>query len=103
MERIGLIPEIISRYHSYYFNHIFSGVLGYSAGYYSYIWSAILDADAFKYFNDSGDLFNKEIASNYREYILGLSGTEDASESYRKFRGQDPIIEPLLIRTGLIR
>ena len=101
MEKIGLIPEIIPRYNSYYFNHIFSGVVGYSSGYYSYIWAAILDADAFQYFKDSGDLFNKEIAAKYREYALGLSGTEDAAEIYRKFRGKDPEIEALLIRRGL--
>ena len=99
MERIGLIPEIIPRYNSYYFNHIFAG--GYASGYYSYIWSAILDSDAFQYFKDSGDLFNKEIAAEYRKYALGLSGTEDAAEIYRKFRGTDPKIEPLLIKRGL--
>ena len=99
MEKIGLIPEIIPRYNSYYFNHIFSG--GYSSGYYSYIWSEILDSDAFQYFKDSGDLFNKEIAAKYRKYALGLSGTEDAAEIYRKFRGKDPEIEPLLIKRGL--
>ena len=101
MEKIGLIPEIIPRYNSYYFNHIFSSVIGYSSGYYSYIWAAILDADAFQYFKDSGDLFNKEIAAKYRKYALGLSGTEDAAETYRKFRGKDPEIEPLLVRKGL--
>ena len=101
MEKIGLIPEIISRYNSYYFNHIFSGVIGYSSGYYSYIYSEILDADGFQYFKDSGDIFNKEIAAKYRKYALGLSGTEDAAETYRKFRGTDPKIEPLLIKRGL--
>ena len=99
MENIGLIPEIIPRYNSYYFNHIFAG--GYSSGYYSYIWAAILDSDAFQYFKDSGDLFNKEIAAKYRKYALGLSGTEDAAGIYRKFRGKDPEIEPLLIKRGL--
>ncbi len=101
MQKIGLIQEIIPRYNSYYFNHVFSSVVGYSSGYYSYIWAAILDADAFQYFKDSGDLFNKEIAAKYRKYALGLSGTEDAAEIYRKFRGKDPEIEPLLIRRGL--
>lgn len=99
LKRIGLIPEIVTRYRSPYFNHVFSW--GYSAGYYSYIWSAVLDADAFQYFKDSGDIFNKEIAIKYRKYVLGLSGTEDAAETYRKFRGKDPEIEPLLIRRGL--
>lgn len=101
MKKIGLIPEIVPRYNSYYFNHIFSSVVGYSSGYYSYIWAAILDADAFQYFKDSGDLFNKEIAAKYRKYALGLSGTENAAETYRKFRGKDPEIEPLLVRKGL--
>jgi peptidyl-dipeptidase Dcp len=100
MVRIGLISEIIPRYNSYYFKHVFSG-WAYSAGYYSYKWSAILDADAFQYFKDSGDLFNKEIAAKFRKYVLGLSGTEDAAEIYLKFRGKDPEIEPLLIRRGL--
>ena len=99
MKKIGLIPEIVPRYNSYYFNHIFSG--GYSSGYYSYIYAAILDSDAFQYFKDSGDIFNKEIAEKYRQYILGISGTEDAAETYRKFRGTDPKIEPLLIKRGL--
>jgi len=101
MEKIGLIPEINPRYNSYYFNHIFSSVIGYSAGYFTYIAAEVLDADAFQYFKDSGDLFNKEIAEKYRKYILGLSGTEDAAEIYRKFRGQDASIEPLLLRRGL--
>jgi len=101
MENIGLIREIIPRYNIYYFNHVFSSVIGYSSGYYSYIWAAILDSDAFQYFKDSGDLFNKEIAAKYRTYALGISGSEDAAETYRKFRGTDPSIEPLLIKRGL--
>ena len=101
MEKLELIPEIIPRYNSYYFNHVFSSVVGYSSGYYSYVWSEILESDAFQYFKDSGDLFNKEIAAKYRKYALELSGSEDAAESYRKFRGADPKIEPLLIKRGL--
>ncbi|MCK4894563.1 MAG: M3 family metallopeptidase, partial [Calditrichia bacterium] len=81
---MGLIPEIISRYRSPYFNHIFSG--GYSAGYYSYIWAQVLDADAFQAFKDT-NLFNQELATRFRKYVLGLSGTQDAMESYREFRG----------------
>ncbi len=101
MQKIGLIPEIIPRYNSYYFNHIFSGVIGYSSGYYSYIMSEVMASDAFQYFKDSGNIVNKDIAANYRKYILGLSGAEDAAEIYRKFRGKDPEIEPLLIKRGL--
>ncbi len=97
--KMGLMPEIISRYRSPYFNHIFSG--GYSAGYYSYIWAATLDADAFQAFKDT-DLYNPELAAKYRKYILGLSGTEDVALTYRRFRGRDAEIEPLLLRRGLL-
>jgi peptidyl-dipeptidase Dcp len=97
--KIGLIPEIISRYRSTYFNHIFAG--GYSSGYYSYIWSEVLDADAFKAFTESGDVYNQELSGKYREYILASGGTEDAMELYKKFRGSEPEIEPLLAKRGL--
>jgi len=96
---MGLIPEIISRYRSHYFNHIFSG--GYSAGYYSYVWAQVLDADAFQAFKET-DLFNPELAARFRKYVLGLSGTRDAMEIYREFRGRDPLIEPLLVKRGLM-
>lgn len=99
MSKIGLIEEIIPRYRSTYFNHIFSG--GYSAGYYSYIWSEVLDADAFKAFEESGDVYNQELASKYRKYILASGGTDDAMSLYKKFRGKEPDIESLLIRRGL--
>lgn len=99
MNRIGLIDEIIPRYKSTYFNHIWSG--GYSSGYYSYIWAEVLDADAFEYFVESGDLFNKEIAASFRENILSKGGTDEAMVLYEKFRGQEPSIEPLLKNRGL--
>ncbi len=99
MSKIRLIPEIKPRYRSTYFNHIFSG--GYSAGYYSYLWSEVLDADAFNAFVESGDVLNKELAAKYRKYILSAGGTEDAMELYKKFRGKEPSIEPLLKRRGL--
>lgn len=99
MLKIGLIDEIIPRYRSTYFNHIFSG--GYSSGYYSYIWSEVLDADAFKAFEESGDVYNQELASKYRKYILASGGTDEAMSLYKKFRGKEPDIEPLLIRRGL--
>ncbi len=96
---LGLIPEIYSRYRSTYFNHIFSG--DYSSGYYSYIWSEVLDADAFAAFVESGDVYNKVLAGRYKKYILSSGGTDDAMTLYRKFRGKDPSIEPLLLRRGL--
>lgn len=99
MNDLGLIPEIVPRYRSTYFNHIFSGE--YSSGYYSYIWSEVLDADAFAAFVESGDVYDKELASKYKKYILSSGGTDDAMTLYRKFRGKDPSIEPLLERRGL--
>jgi peptidyl-dipeptidase Dcp len=99
LEEIGLIPEIISRYRSTYFNHIFSG--GYSAGYYSYIWSEVIDSDAFKAFVDSGDIYNKNLADSYRKNVLSKGGTLEAMEMYKAFRGQEPDIEALLVKRGL--
>lgn len=98
MKNIGLTDAIIPRYRSTYFSHIFSG--GYSAGYYSYIWSEVLDSDAFDAFK-STTLFNPEKAKSFRENILEKGGTEDPAELYRKFRGADPKIEPLLKKRGL--
>lgn len=99
MNKIGLIKQIVPRYRSTYFNHIFAG--GYSAGYYSYIWSEVLDADAFAAFQESGDVYNQELANKYREFILSKGGTDDSMKLYRSFRGQDPTIEPLLVKRGL--
>lgn len=98
MDSIHLIPEIAPRYRSTYFSHIFSG--GYSAGYYVYIWAAVLDADAFASFKESGDIFNPEIAARLRE-LLTYSGSDEAMTLYKKFRGQEPSIDPLLKRKGL--
>lgn len=99
MNKIGLIPEIIPRYRSTYFAHIFGG--GYAAGYYVYIWAAVLDADAFAAFKASGDVYNQELASKFRKYCLAESGNDDGMIQYRKFRGQEPSIDPLLKRRGL--
>ena len=100
LAKIGLIPEIISRYRSPYFRHIFAG--GYSSGYYSYLWAEVLDADAFSAFVETGDIFDPATAASFRENILARGGTEDPMELYRRFRGQDPGIEPLLKRRGLM-
>ncbi len=97
-EKIGLIPEIVFRYRSTNFAHIFSG--GYSAGYYAYQWAAVLDADAFQAFKETGDIFNKDVAASYRKYILSKGGTEDPQELYKKFRGESPSPEALLKRKG---
>lgn len=99
MERIGLIPEIIPRYRSTYFAHIFAG--GYAAGYYSYLWSEVLDADAFKAFKETS-LFDRETAARYREHILERGGSRPGMELYERFRGRAPAIEPLLERRGFL-
>ena len=98
MEKIGMIPEIVPRYRSTYFNHIFNN--GYDAGYYSYIYAEVLDADAFEVFKKNG-IFDKKTAQSFRENILEKGGTEDPMILYKKFRGTEPEIEPLLKRRGL--
>ncbi len=98
LERIGLIPEIVVRYRSPYFQHIFSG--GYSAGYYSYIWSEVLDADAFQAFKEKG-IFDQETARSFRKNVLEPAGTREAMDMYRDFRGREPTVEPLLEKRGL--
>jgi len=97
--RIGLIPEIVSRYRSPYFAHVFGG--GYSAGYYSYIWAGVLDADAFQAFKETS-LFDQKTAEAYRRCILAAGGSEDEMTLYKRFRGREPKIEPLLERRGLV-
>ncbi len=99
MNKIGLISEIIPRYRSTYFAHIFDG--GYAAGYYVYIWAAVLDADAFSAFKESGNIYNPELAAKFRKYCLAESGNDEAMIQYKKFRGKEPSEEPLLIRRGL--
>lgn len=97
-EKYGLIPEIISRYKTTYFNHIFNS--GYTAGYYSYIWAEVLDADAYELFKQKG-IFDKATAESFRKNILEKGGTEDPMVLYKRFRGEEPSIEPLLKKRGL--
>lgn len=99
LEKAGLIPEIIVRYRSPYFAHVFSG--GYSSGYYSYLWAEVLDADAFQAFKETG-VFDQETAKAFREYILSKGGTEDPMQLYVKFRGKEPDVKAMLRRKGLI-
>jgi peptidyl-dipeptidase Dcp len=96
--RIRLIPEIVTRYRSPYFNHIFAG--GYASGYYSYIWAEVLDADAFQAFRENG-LFDPATAAAFRQNILSRGGSEDPMVLYKRFRGSEPKIEPLLEKRGL--
>jgi peptidyl-dipeptidase Dcp len=99
LEEWGLIGEIDPRYRSTYFAHIFSG--GYSAGYYSYIWSDVFGADAFAAFQENG-LFDPKTAKAFRKHILSSGGSDDALKLYRQFRGKDASIQPLLKSRGLI-
>lgn len=96
-EQIGLIPEIISRYRTTYFRHI---VGGYSAGYYSYLWSEVLDADTFEAFKENG-IFDAKTARSFRDNILSRGDTNDAMQMYIDFRGREPEITPLLKKRGL--
>ena len=98
MHAIGLIDEIVPRYRSTFFNHIFSG--GYSSGYYAYSWAEVLDADAFEAFVEKG-IFDQATATAFRKYILERGDSEDPMILYRKFRGADPNPEALLKRRGL--
>lgn len=99
LEEIDLMKEIVSRYKSPYFAHIFAG--GYSSGYYSYIWSAVLDSDAFAAFKEKDTLFDAATAASFRENILSKGNTDKPIDLYVKFRGQEPQIEPLLKKRGL--
>lgn len=94
LEEYGILPEIEPRYRSQYFSHIFAG--GYSAGYYAYLWSEILDADGFKAFEETGDIYDPELAAKLKKWVYESGGLREADELYRNFRGSDPTIEPLL-------
>ena len=98
-EKRGLIPQIEPRYRYPYFSHIFDG--GYSAGYYFYTWAEVLDKDVFEAFRESGDLFNKKIADDFRRKILARGGSEDGMTMYRDFRGKDPDKRAMLRSRGL--
>ena len=98
LSRIGLIPEIVVRYRSTYFNHIFNN--NYHAGYYSYLWAEVLDADAFQAFVENG-LFDQKTATAFRQNILERGGTDEPMTLYRKFRGADPDPKALLERRGI--
>lgn len=98
-ESTKLYPDVAENCMSTSFGHIFQG--GYSSGYYSYKWAEVLDADAFAYFEENG-IFNKDVATKFKEYVLSKGGTEQPMELYKKFRGQEPTPDALLKRAGLI-
>ena len=98
LSEYGLIDEIEPRYRSQYFSHTFAG--GYSAGYYAYLWSEILDADGFAAFKQAEDIFDPATAARLKKWVYEAGGLREAEELYRNFRGQDPSIEPLLEGRG---
>jgi len=100
MQKIGLIPEIIPRYRSTYFTHIFSG--GYSAGYYSYLWSEVLDSDAFQPFAEKG-IFDQATAKSFRENILSKGGSDEPMKLYIRYRGAEPNPIYLLKNRGFVK
>ncbi len=97
MEKMGMIPEIIVRYRSTFYNHIFT--TGYEAGYYSYTWSAVLDSDAYEAFRETGDIFNPEVAARYKT-LLQSGNTKDAQQLYLDFRGKEADPKYLLRNKG---
>ena len=99
LDTLGLIRQIAPRYRSTYFQHIFSG--GYSAGYYSYIWSEVLDSDAFAAFKETGNIFDPATAKSFRENILEKGGTEEPMDLYKSYRGREPDVKYLLENRGL--
>jgi peptidyl-dipeptidase Dcp len=100
LDRIGMPKEIVMRHASPHFLHVFSGE-AYSAGYYSYLWSEVLDADGFDAFKEKKDAFDPATAKRLHDYIYSAGGTRDFAQAYRMFRGRDPSIEPLLEGRGL--
>lgn len=98
LSEYGLIDEIEPRYRSQYFSHIFAG--GYSAGYYAYLWSEILDADGFAAFKQTEDIFDPETAARLKKWVYQAGGLREADDLYRNFRGQDPSIDALLKGRG---
>ncbi len=99
MQKIGLIPEIVERYRTTYFQHIFTWA--YAAGYYSYVWAQILDSDAYESFRQNG-IFDKPTAQSFRTNILEKGGSDKPMNLYKKFKGAEPSIEPYLKKNGLL-
>lgn len=99
MDKIGLISQIPPRYRSTYFSHVFGG--GYAVGYYAYVWSEVLDADAFDAFLEAGNIFDKKTADLFKNEILSKGSTSYADQLYKNFRGKDPSIDAVLKNSGM--
>jgi peptidyl-dipeptidase Dcp len=100
LERIAMPAEIVMRHRLPHFQHLFSGG-GYAAGYYSYMWSEVLDADAFAAFEETGNAFDPVMAKRLRDYVYSAGNLRDPSEAYKSFRGRLPTVEALLKKRGL--
>jgi len=100
LERIQMPAEIAMRHRLPHFQHLFAGG-GYAAGYYSYMWSEVLDADAFEAFQETGDAFDPATAQRLREFIYGAGNLRDPAEAYKAFRGRLPAVDALLKKRGL--
>jgi peptidyl-dipeptidase Dcp len=100
LARIGMPSEIVMRHRTSHFSHVFSG--GYSAGYYSYMWSEVLDADAFAAFQETGNVFDPETAKRLAQYVYGAGGLRDERDAYIAFRGKMPSVDGLLRKRGLV-
>jgi peptidyl-dipeptidase Dcp len=100
LARIGMPSEIVMRHRTPHFNHIFAG--GYSAGYYSYLWSEVLDADAFAAFEEAGDIFDAETAERLKRFVYAAGGSRKEEDAYLAFRGRMPSVDGLLRKRGLV-
>jgi peptidyl-dipeptidase Dcp len=100
LQRIGMLDDIAMRHRSPHFAHVFAG--GYSAGYYSYMWSEVLDADGFDAFKETGDIFNPEVARRLRENVFAAGNRQSPMAAYVAFRGREPAVEPLLRNRGFL-
>ena len=101
LERIAMPAEIVMRHRLPHFQHLFSGG-GYAAGYYSYMWSEVLDADAFAAFEETGDAFDPVMAKRLRDFIYSAGNLREPAEAYRSFRGRLPTVDALLKKRGLV-
>jgi peptidyl-dipeptidase Dcp len=98
--RIGMPDAIALRHRPPHFQHIFAGS-GYAAGYYTYLWAEVMEADAFGAFDETGDVFNPDVAGRLHKYIYSTGGSLKPDEAYRAFRGRDPSPKPLMEKRGL--
>ena len=99
--RLGVPEDIGLRHHLTHFQHLFAGS-SYAAGYYVYMWAEVLEADAFGAFEQAGDPFNGETAERLRRHIYSAGGRQEPAQAFRNFRGRDPVVEPMLVKRGLI-